>query len=300
MAAQLISTSDRSVTTGIETFTPEAAHNALQSDFVNRHPSRRAVWKFADAMRRGQWTIGQPLIFDERGALIDGQHRLLAVIKSGSPQTFTVIRGVLRSSALHIDVGTPRSATAILKMRGAKNVAALAATTRIVVAMERGAPDPSQSSNTDHPATIDDIVLRALEDPIIATVATDLVGPTRQFSRLLCSTSYAGWFLYCLRAGLTERFQLYEDFIGIVLGHRVATQVNDPAHTLRCRLTKPENATAKTPSIIRLALTVKAWNGFAQSQPIETLRYRSVGSAAEEFPRPVLDVPVLAAGKERQ
>jgi len=77
------------------------------------HPSQRKLRKehvraIADAMSSGtfRWT-GDPIRFDRNGKLIDGQHRLRAVIASGHPMTNVVVITVPDNEAvLYIDQQT--------------------------------------------------------------------------------------------------------------------------------------------------------------------------------------------------
>ena len=46
-------------------------------------------------MRNGLWELnGAAIVIDEFGNLIDGQHRLSAVVESGTTQQFVVVRNV--------------------------------------------------------------------------------------------------------------------------------------------------------------------------------------------------------------
>jgi hypothetical protein len=62
-------------------------------------------------MASGEWHLThQGIAFDELGNLVDGQHRLLAVIESGVPTRFWVFNGVSREAMIAIDMGKTRSA----------------------------------------------------------------------------------------------------------------------------------------------------------------------------------------------
>ncbi len=65
--------------------TPEMAKEWLERNKVNRRLSHRQVTWIAEQIRKGRWElIGDKILFDWHGNLIDGQHRLLAVTISGS------------------------------------------------------------------------------------------------------------------------------------------------------------------------------------------------------------------------
>jgi len=82
-------------------------HNA---NTHNRGLSAARVSLYAADMAAGRWLqSAQPILFDERGTLMDGQHRLAAIIESNTTQTFLIIEGINKSVQLVIDSGRPRN-----------------------------------------------------------------------------------------------------------------------------------------------------------------------------------------------
>lgn len=78
------------------TLTPEIAQDMLNYNTCNRPMSRNTVAKYARMMKQGEWYLShQAIAFadDENGKqiLVDGQHRLAAVIQSGASIKTTVI-----------------------------------------------------------------------------------------------------------------------------------------------------------------------------------------------------------------
>src|SRR5262249_11917158 len=68
------------------------------------------IFKYADDMLAGRWRLSfQGIAFDTSGRLIDGQHRLLAVLRSGMTIPFMVFRNVDMEIADSIDTGRKRS-----------------------------------------------------------------------------------------------------------------------------------------------------------------------------------------------
>lgn len=96
--------------TTTEYIDPHLAAEYLERNTLNRAVRAAKVAEYAADMRLGRWhDTGQGIIFDETGTLIDGQHRLLAIIESGIGVHMDVIRGVSRSAMAYIDVGAKRS-----------------------------------------------------------------------------------------------------------------------------------------------------------------------------------------------
>jgi hypothetical protein len=64
--------------------TPEMARHWLRNNNFNRPLNQRLVEKYARQMRTGNWQrTHQGIAFDSRGVVLDGQHRLWAIIRSG-------------------------------------------------------------------------------------------------------------------------------------------------------------------------------------------------------------------------
>lgn len=106
------------VVTSTESIGVEQAKTLLASNFKNRSPNTRRVGEYARAMQSGEWGLGDPLMFDKYGDLINGQHRLMAVSRSGCNVEFIIIRGLEPESKKYIDTGMSRTIAQILTMRG--------------------------------------------------------------------------------------------------------------------------------------------------------------------------------------
>lgn len=106
--------------------TPEIAHYWLTHNFENnRSVNTRAVRKYSEDMANGDWVLSpQPITFAPDGTLIDGQHRLHAVIRSGVTVTFIVAGKVPLHAASGIDTGGTRALHQVMKIMGVKNVSA--------------------------------------------------------------------------------------------------------------------------------------------------------------------------------
>lgn len=105
------------------------AQEALTRNSKNRKISNRAIALFASEMKRGEWrSNGESIKFDSQGRFIDGQHRLRALVESGTTQEFVVVRDLAPddSTFATIDAGRKRTACAVLAMEGMPNAHALA------------------------------------------------------------------------------------------------------------------------------------------------------------------------------
>ena len=122
------------------TITPEIAESYLQHNINNRPLKPKTVEKFAFSLSQGQWVQnGDTIRFDLEGTLIDGQHRLKAVVKAQMPLVDQpVVRGLPLEAWRTIDDGTRRTDADVLARCGIKNAAGLAALAKVFMELEAG------------------------------------------------------------------------------------------------------------------------------------------------------------------
>ena len=90
--------------TEIVTITPEMAQAYLAKNTNNRRIRPTAVDRYACDMRAGKWDLThQGLAFNCDGTLLDGQHRLAAIVEAGVPVTMMVTTGVSNLAQRNMD-----------------------------------------------------------------------------------------------------------------------------------------------------------------------------------------------------
>lgn len=98
----------------VVTVTPELARKILDEHNNYRKVNKRRVSAYTRIMNNNEWELAQPIIFDDDGILIDGQHRLQAIISCGRPQQFVFIAGLPRRAMSAIDSGQARTSEQVL------------------------------------------------------------------------------------------------------------------------------------------------------------------------------------------
>ncbi|MFF3967872.1 hypothetical protein ACFYZI_40750 [Streptomyces griseorubiginosus] len=109
---------------GVHVVTPQIAATWLQFNRPeNRRISQRAVAGLAAAMLAGEYLLThQPIAFDAHGRLIDGQHRLTAVVQSGITVQMWVITGADPDTFGVVDTGLARRPTQFLRIKHSTNI----------------------------------------------------------------------------------------------------------------------------------------------------------------------------------
>jgi hypothetical protein len=117
----------------IEEIGPKLAEKYLESNPLNRSVSTRVVNSYAADMKAGNWKLtGDPIRFDHNGNLLDGQHRLHAIIAADVPVQSVVIRNLDPADRAVVDSGRKRTGANVLEMAGIKgNSMVLSATAAI-------------------------------------------------------------------------------------------------------------------------------------------------------------------------
>lgn len=93
--------------------TPEVAASLLEKvPEYQRRASSAFVDMYASDMENGRWNeaLGCRIIIGKNGELMDGQHRMMAIVKSGKSYMFDVLEGLDESEFTKIDQGKTRTA----------------------------------------------------------------------------------------------------------------------------------------------------------------------------------------------
>lgn len=85
----------------------------------NRNLRDALVDHYADQMNKGNWLAnGEAIKIAKDGTLLDGQHRLAAVVKHGKPVEMLIINDIDPSVMPTIDIGKPRTVADHLRIEG--------------------------------------------------------------------------------------------------------------------------------------------------------------------------------------
>ncbi|QCX81186.1 hypothetical protein C9F11_38015 [Streptomyces sp. YIM 121038] len=121
------------------TITPELAQQLLKRNTRNRKLRERAVSDYARDITAGNWSLnGEALKLSANGDVLDGQHRLHAVIEAGVPVDMFVVIGLDPAAQETMDSGRKRSTADVLALRSEENATTLAAVLRRVWAWQNG------------------------------------------------------------------------------------------------------------------------------------------------------------------
>jgi hypothetical protein len=255
----------------LERITPETAAEMLKLNKNNRPTSTTSVKFLAREIREGRWQVNGDTITFAEDRLVDGQHRLMAVIESGIPISTFVVRGVPSESFLTKDSGRKRSAADALAINGvtwSKYVSA--ATKQVWLYSKTGKLDSTGLS----PST--SILVEFYEQNTGISRSTQLIGAKNKLvqNSLLIALHYL----------FSQKDQDAADqFMNdLIMGANLDS--SDSVFLLRNRLLENFSSTFKMPFYSMGALIIKAWNMRRDGKTVKRLTFKSTGEGAEDYP----------------
>ena len=262
---------------GVERLTPELANEYLCKNPSNRKLSKAAVRRWADAMRAGHWQVnGESIKFNTADELVDGQHRLKAVVVSGVTIDSIVIRGLEKTAFETLDAGKGRSGGDCLYILDYKNPNALAATARMLIKYETPYWGKTAVRHMAKPSNND--LLAAVErHPGLSHFGNKyMLRP--QFTSLIPHS--VGMFCYYLATRVDEA-RAKEFFVALSSGegHEVPVRLHEVLEERRQEYIKPT-------SDEKCAWVIQAWNAYYNGKPLRRLS-RIVETVPRFHPDPV-------------
>lgn len=119
--------------------TPDLAREWLGVNEDNRLKKTAAIAANSRDMKAGNWFMtGEAIKFDTAGKLLDGQHRLEALIRADATARMMIVRGLEPEARMYMDTGVKRSAADMLHMAGTHAAFAAAAGVRLGLLVESG------------------------------------------------------------------------------------------------------------------------------------------------------------------
>lgn len=253
--------------TTVVTITPELAKTWLELNSSNRPLNRRHVLRLAKDMTQGRWKFNGDTICLNADKLIDGQHRLQAIVESGVPCQTLVVEGLPFDVFDTKDIGKLRSNGDTLAVRGyaqGNNIAAaLCVVHRFLTnrMMQR-----VRLTNMD----IEELLSK---HPGIQQ-SVKFCGNTR---KLAPKSTMAGCHYLFSRVDRNMADQYVE---AIITGIGAGDKKTDPAYAVRDRLLKNLESKAKLPLDYLAAIMIKGWNALRQGRQIHQLKF----AEGEQFP----------------
>ena len=258
----------------LEQITPDVAKTWLEKNTGNyRNLNPQRIVRYASEMFNGNWDFnGETIKFDRSGKLVDGQHRLHAIVRSGATVPALVVRGIQFDD--NIDTGRARGLNSVIAKHGMKNAAKLSPTYRNYKTILSACKNRKWS-----PLTLS-----------INASVNELLGMHEELNGLLKRCEPFKLFFIdtrlaaCLKIFSGIDYELTNRFIS-ALADDAQLEKGDPVLALKTAMTHAVLKAKARPSCKwETAMIIKAWNLYRREQPIGRLMYNVVGNQAEPYP----------------
>jgi hypothetical protein len=245
--------------------TPEVAGKLIEArNGHNRNVTWGRVTQYAEDIRRGEWLMnGEAIKIAKDGTVLDGQHRLMAILEADRPIETLLVTGLDPTAQESMDQGKPRGFNDVLRLRGEKDYNVLAAAVKLIATYERdGVPFArgfaSAVSNQQASLTL----ARNPEIRDACKLATRLRKPWMPVSNM-------GALYFLMSAAEEGRAAAFFTQLG------EGVELAGPVHTLRDRLIC-EHAISDGTRMhlkVRMVFVVIGWNAFVEGHSLPDLRW---------------------------
>jgi hypothetical protein len=255
---------------------PDTAKRWLANNEANRHIRATQVNKYASDMTAGRWHLtGSPIQFAADGRLLDGQHRLCAIIKSGATVPMFVVRGLPSSAQSYMDTGAKRTVADQLSIAGYKNSSVLAAGARLALAWKMGKLGAPRDAVSD-PET------RAFihAHPALLDAATDAVQMRRAGLDIHPSVICAAIWGLTESGHNPERVRVFFR----AMAEMRSTGPGDPKYALLHRINTARRNRERIEGADMLSMLIRAYNADYAGKSARRIQVFARGSAIEVPP----------------
>lgn len=248
----------------------EYARTLLMSNELNRSAKDDLISKYANDMKSGEWKTdtAEPIKISKNGKLIDGQHRLMAIIKSGLEIDLWIAYDLDDDVFDVIDTGKKRTGGDTLKIFNVDNAIKISASIQVYhklkenLAINRSGFRMTALSNQD-------ILFEYKKNPSKWQTATLKANKWYlSFSKCLTHTEICALYFYLSNISENSADSFFNQLCG------VSSIENYSFHSLRKKLISDKiSKESKMTSDVRKSLIIKTWNLFRRGKQVKYLSY---------------------------
>ena len=257
------------------TVSPEMALEMLEKNTMNRNIDQKRVDQYAQDMRCGRWQMnGTTIVFSDDGTLLDGQHRLWAVVEAKVSVPLLIVYNADKDSIVTMDIGKVRSASNIMQIdRSAHSITAATLTKLLWLhdcIDENLAPETCRMN-------ISNKNLRSFYEEHKEMIEKAAAVAERGGHHFVKSHMALA---YCLISRSTAHSDMVASFFG-TLKTGAGLTAKHPILTLRARLLD-NRLKVRTLSVQEtLAAYIRVWNAYVRGKDLTAIRWNASESMPE-------------------
>ena len=258
--------------------TPKKAKELIGLNYKgNRNLITSRVDMYAGELQRGLWmATGEPVIIDWYGSILNGQHRLAAIIKTGIPAKLDLRYGVDPAAYDVIDTGRARVLSDILPIENPRQVSSLYRLYLSYLGTEGagythfGKTSPA-AFKEDRPGAVE---WATKHEKLLTKIINTCYRDKEARNLLRPPAVFMGFYFWVARKSPKEA----DDFFRILIdGVNYEYGKNDPIRQLREQIRFLSAPTSKRkggsmPLWMHGAMIIKSWNVWMEGETIRQLR----------------------------
>tara|TARA_R110000772_G_scaffold266518_1_gene389131 strand:+ start:59 stop:940 length:882 start_codon:yes stop_codon:yes gene_type:complete len=260
-----VSTSNLSVS--LVCVTPDLALEYLKCNNKNRKADKKNIHHISSQMTNGLFIEnGESIVFDTNNELKDGQHRLLAIVKSGLSFFIPVVRGVVPSSMATYDTGKNRTSADILYLNGYKYSSAISSLIKAIYKFTTtGSKHSRLAANNRYETLTNQEVLEYCDKNYewLKDLAKNAIAINSKATVTVLNNQTLGLVLYMIggKTPSEEAYQFTKHLAGVIRTEETATNY------LYAKLHKSRANREPLNTYWVLGMILKSWNYFIEGNP---------------------------------
>lgn len=247
--------------------TPNFAKQILLRADHNRRTKEQKVKLYCRQMKNGEWktNTGESIKFDINGSLIDGKHRLTALVMADVAIEFLVISDLSPDVFSVLDTGSTRNGCDTFKIVGIKNENIMPSIIAFNNMLNIGAVN--KDIKAYQRLTNSELLNVYNSDEIFwQSVARNTINWYNGFGKILATSAIGGFYSHFYSKNPIDALNFMNQ---LCYGTDSCVIVNN----LRTKLLNDRLSTKKLPLSFRNVLVIKAWNIFRTKRNITQLKF---------------------------
>jgi hypothetical protein len=261
-------------TAKLTTITPTMARKFLEKNTMNRPLNKNNLAFLKKEIGNDNYFVtGESVKIAKDGTLLDGQHRLQAIVETGKAVKMFLIENLEKDSFKYMDTGRTRAASDVLAIEGHKNASSLAGIVKFVIGYNKGNLSSDKTKGIITNSEVSDFVEKHLNS------LTDSYEFGFGKGRKLIQGKLVSAMHYVLKK-IDEKdadmfIERLVDGTGLTKGHSI--------HQLREVFVHDKRNTKKLPQRAKISLIIKSWNLMRTKKTVANLKY----DKRDPLPKPI-------------
>jgi hypothetical protein len=253
--------------------TPDDAKELLNMSVGNRNISDSKVATYANDIRTGRWIEDtyEFIKISKEGFLLDGHHRLNAIIKANISISLNIVRGVDSEIMNVIDTGKSRNSNDALKINGVQNSTNIASIISSVIKYDLGYSSTVFNSAVAMISNVD-VINRYNDNPDYwQNLYLKSISIYGKMNRIL-TPSVVGKYYHLFGQKHPNKV---DDFFNELIG---GLETNSTITVLRGILIRNKISQKKLSTLVLNAFIIKTWNAYITNNNLKLLKFDTINS----------------------